>query len=110
MANAPLFPAATLDLLRCYDTPTVCNVVELFDLRPRSGGYLDARIQACYPKLPPMVGFACTATFSSAAPPPSGNIYGGLVEQVASFASLPGPAVLVFQDLDQPVASATFGE
>src|SRR5207237_6023122 len=48
--------------------------------------------------------------FRSAAPPRSGNIYGGLVEQVASFAELPGPAVVVFQDLDQPVASATFGE
>jgi 4-hydroxy-4-methyl-2-oxoglutarate aldolase len=29
---------------------------------------------------------------------------------VASFADLPGPAVVVFQDLDNPVAAATFGE
>jgi regulator of RNase E activity RraA len=29
---------------------------------------------------------------------------------VASFAELPGPPVVVFQDLDSPVASATFGE
>src|SRR5258707_5374471 len=57
-----------------------------------------------------MVGYASTATFRSAAPPRSGNIYAGLAEQVAAFAELPGPAVVVFQDLDQPVASATFGE
>jgi len=100
----------TLELLRKYDTPTICNVVELFDLYPRTAGYLDGRIQACYPKLSPMVGFASTATFRSASPPRSGDVYSGLTEQVASFASLPGPAIVVFQDLDDPPASATFGE
>ncbi|GIW81050.1 MAG: acyltransferase [Gemmatales bacterium] len=99
-----------LEQLRQYDTPTVCNVIELFDVRPRTAGYMDARIKACYPKLPPMVGFASTATFRSAAPPRAGDVYAGLADQVASFADLPGPAVVVFQDLDDPVAAATFGE
>jgi len=103
-------PDADLKLLRQFDTPTICNVVELFDLRPRHAGYMDKRIQACYPKLPPMVGYAATATFRSAAPPPAGNVYAGLSEQVESFAQFPGPPVVVFQDLDSPVASATFGE
>ena len=102
--------AADLALLRKYDTPTVCNVVELFDLHPRTAGYMDGRIRACYPSLSPMVGFASTATFRSAAPPRGGNVYSGLDQQVASFAELPGPAVVVFQDLDDPVAAATFGE
>lgn len=102
--------AADLELLRKYDTPTVCNVIELFDVRPRHAGYMDRRIQACYPRLPPMVGFAATATFRSAAPPRAGNVYSGLSEQVAAFAELPGPAVVVFQDLDDPPAAATFGE
>jgi regulator of RNase E activity RraA len=102
--------AADLELLRRYDTPTVCNVVELFDLHPRTAGYMDGRIVACYPKLPPMVGYASTATFRSASAPRAGNVYSGLDAQVASFAELPGPAVVVFQDLDNPVAAATFGE
>jgi regulator of RNase E activity RraA len=102
--------AQVLDLLRTYDTPTICNVVELFDLYPRTAGYMDGRIQACYPKLPPMVGFASTATFRSAAPPRAGDVYSGLADQVASFPALPGPAVVVFQDLDDPPAAATFGE
>src|SRR5437660_5598914 len=103
-------PAADLELLRKFDTPTICNVVELFDARPRTAGYMNGRIQACYPRLPPMVGYASTATFRSAAPPRHGNVYSGLAEQVASFAELPGPAVGVFQDLDDPPAAATFGE
>jgi 4-hydroxy-4-methyl-2-oxoglutarate aldolase len=101
---------AVLELLRRYDTPTICNVVELYDLYPRTAGYMDGRIKACYPQLPPMVGYASTATFRSAAPARSGSSYAGLVEQVASFPELPGPAVVVFQDIDDPVASATFGE
>jgi regulator of RNase E activity RraA len=110
MPSVPALSAADLDLLRRYDTPTICNVVELFDLYPRTAGYMGARIQACYPKLPVMVGYASTATFRSAAPPRGGNVYAGLDEQVASFADLPGPPVVVFQDLDSPVAAATFGE
>jgi len=110
MPSFRVIPAADLELLRKYDTPTVCNVVELFDLRSRIGGYMNQRIQACFPKLPPMVGYAATATYRSAAPPCAGNVYSGLAEQVASFAQLPGPPVVVFQDLDDPVAAATFGE
>jgi regulator of RNase E activity RraA len=106
----PTVSPAVLDRLRKFDTPTVCNVVELFDLYPRTAGYMDNRIQACYPKLPPMVGFASTATFRSAAPPRAGNVYSGLTQQVEAFAQLPGPAVVVFQDLDTPAAAATFGE
>ncbi len=101
---------AVLDRLRQFDTPTVCNVVELFDVRPRHTGYMDGRIQACYPKLPPMVGYASTATFRSAAPPRSGVAYSGLGEQVEAFGQFGGPVVVVFQDLDDPPAAATFGE
>jgi regulator of RNase E activity RraA len=110
MTNYRGIPPADLQLLAQFDTPTVCNVIELFDHRPRTTGYLGARIQACFPKLPPMVGYASTATFRSAAPPRAGNVYSSLPEQVAAFAELPGPAVVVFQDLDNPVAAATFGE
>ena len=59
----------TLKKLGAYDTPTICNVIELFDIRPRNTGFMDARIGAAFPELPPMVGFASTAAFRSDAPP-----------------------------------------
>lgn len=110
MSNIHTIPPADLELLKKFDTPTICNVVELFDLRPRHLGYMDARIQACYPKLPPMVGYACTATFRSASPPHSGSVYSGITQQLEAFADLPTPPVVIFQDLDDPAVSATFGE
>jgi regulator of RNase E activity RraA len=96
--------------LRQYDTPTICNVIELFDVRPRSAGYMDRRITCCFPEMPPMVGYAATATFRSAAPPRAGDAYSGLEDQVAAFSRIPGPPIVVFQDLDVPSAGATFGE
>ena len=100
----------TLAELAKYDTPTVCNVIELFDVRPRNLGYMNDSIRACFPKLPPMVGFALTSTFRSQDPPRSSDAYGSLTDQVELFAAMPGPPVMVFQDLDEPTASATFGE
>jgi regulator of RNase E activity RraA len=99
-----------LELLRRYDTPTVCNAIELFAVRPRNTGYMDSRIRACFPELPPMVGYASTATFRSAAPAKTGDVYATLDQQVETFGDLPGPAVVVFQDIDDPSAAATFGE
>ncbi|MCH8830183.1 MAG: RraA family protein [Planctomycetes bacterium] len=101
---------AQLAELTKFDTPTVCNVIELWDFRPRNTGYMNDTIKACFPKMPPMVGYAVTSTFRSMAPPQSGDVYAGMVEQVESFAKMPGPPLIVYQDLDEPTASATFGE
>lgn len=110
MAEFPLVSPDDLADLRKYDTPTICNVLELFHIRPRTAGYMDRRIQACFPKLPPMVGYAQTATFRAGSPARSGDAYAGLGKQVEILASYPGPSVIVFQDLDDPCVAATFGE
>ena len=100
----------TLEKLRTFDTPTICNLVELFQVRPRNTGYMDARIQACFPEMVPMVGFAATAAFRSSGPPRGGDAYAGTGDQVERFGELSGPPVVVFQDLDDPAVAATFGE
>jgi regulator of RNase E activity RraA len=110
MRDTKSISPADLELLRKFDTPTVCNVIELFDVQPRTAGYMDARIRACFPEMPPMVGYATTATFRSAAPPRSGDVYSGIQQQIESLAQIAAPQVVVFQDLDSPPASATFGE
>jgi len=103
-------PPSVLPKLRSFDTPTICNLIELFEVRPRNTGYMDARIKACFPEMPPFVGFAATATFRSSGPPREGDAYAGIAGQVERFGELSGPPVVVFQDLDDPVVAATFGE
>ena len=100
----------TLTKLAKFDTPTICNVIELFNIRPRNQGYMNAAIRCDFPELPPMVGFAATASFRSDAPPQGGDAYGSIGAQLDQFADVPGPPVVVFQDLDDPAVSATFGE
>lgn len=97
--------------LASFDTPTICNVIELFDIRPRNTGFMDSRIRASFPEMGPIVGYAATATFRSSAPPPPGSdVYDNIEVQVKRFLELSGPPIVVFQDLDDPAAAATFGE
>lgn len=101
---------AVLDKLRTFDTPTICNLVELFEVRTRNTGYMDSRIKACFPEMGPIVGFAATATFRASGPPRSGDAYGSTEAQVERFGELSGPPIVVFQDIDSPAVGATFGE
>jgi 4-hydroxy-4-methyl-2-oxoglutarate aldolase len=106
----PTIQPEVLEKLRTFDTPTICNLIELFEIRPRNTGFMDARIQCCFPELPPMVGFAATATFRASGPPREGDAYASTAAQVERFAELSGAPVVVFQDLDDPPVAATFGE
>ena len=99
-----------LDTLRQYDTPTICNVIELFEIRPRNQGYMDKTITCAFPDLPPMVGFAATATHRSYVNPIDKSAYSALSDQISRFEELSGPPVIVFQELDGMKAAATFGE
>lgn len=108
--STPGLSKAQLDELRQFDSPTVCNAVELWDLRPRNAGYMNSSIKACFPSMPPMVGYALTTTFRSMSPPRGGDAYSSIGSQLDAWDAIPGPPVVVFQDLDEPCAAATFGE
>jgi regulator of RNase E activity RraA len=109
--SEPMTELQYLSLLRRFDTPTVCNVIELLDVRPRNEGFMDRSIKACFPRLPPIVGYATTATFRSAQPGDKGDVYASLADQVESILDqVPAPRIVVFQDLDGDPAAATFGE
>lgn len=100
-----------LAILRSNDTPTVCNVIELFGIRHDASGYMNDRIRAVYPEFPPMVGYAVTATFQASSRPDGAPAsYQKLIEIINLFNDLPGPPVLVFQDLDKPTVAATYGD
>ncbi|HXS95233.1 MAG TPA: RraA family protein [Candidatus Limnocylindrales bacterium] len=96
--------------LASFDTPTISNAIELFEVRPRNEGYMDGRIRACFPDMAPVVGYASTASMRCAFARREGDVYASLDEQVARFEELPGPAMVVYQDLDDPAVGATFGE
>jgi len=102
--------AEELALLRKIDSPTVANVIELFDIRSYVAGYTNLTLKAIYPKLPPAVGYAVTATFRSAYPAQQGDSYGGMSSLIADAMGPPAPRMVVFQDFDDPPQAATYGE
>jgi 4-hydroxy-4-methyl-2-oxoglutarate aldolase len=101
---------SVLETLRRYDSSTVCNVIELFKIRPNVSGYMNGSIRALYPDLPPAVGYCTTATFRSAFPSSEANVYRRIAEHVERMQELPEPRMVVIQDLDEPPAAAALGE
>ena len=98
-----------LNKLRQVDTATVCNVIELFEIRPRNRGFMNRRIKAAFPELPPMVGYASTATCRTFVEPDPQR-KAGAPDLVSRFDDLSGPAVVVLQNLDTGGSAAIFGD
>jgi regulator of RNase E activity RraA len=54
--------------LTAVDTPTICNALEIVEGRRATSGFTRQPVVAAFPALPPILGFARTATISAAAP------------------------------------------
>jgi 4-hydroxy-4-methyl-2-oxoglutarate aldolase len=94
---------SVLEALRGYDTPTLSNAIESFDLRPRDQGFAGMEVRCMFPELGVMVGYAATATIRTRGP--------GEADQAALWAlvrELPEPRVVVIQDLDDPPGHGAF--
>ena len=63
-ASAPL-PASVLEALARYDTPTICNAMEVVAPERRLIGYTNKPLVCPFPSLPPIVGHARTVTIRS---------------------------------------------
>lgn len=110
MLSTKQIPAADLETLRKHDSATICNVIELFGVRPATAGYMRGGIRAIFPDLPPIAGYATTATFRSAYPAPQGSAPLQTRDHIQRLLELPEPRIVVVQDLDDPPAAATLGE
>src|SRR5262245_4670177 len=106
----PLLERHVLETLEKFDSATIANVIELFEIRSRVAGYAGSRVRAMYPQLPPAVGYAVTATFRSGYPAAAGDAYSGMPGLLAAAQAIPAPRIVVFQDTDDSPRAATYGE
>jgi 4-hydroxy-4-methyl-2-oxoglutarate aldolase len=108
MPTYPLSPDL-LEALRRYNTPTIANAIETFNLRGRHLGFLPHQIRCLLPSLKPIVGYAVTSMTMAA--PPDGPQPDLNAEYLRYVSSVPGPKIAVGQDLDDPPGlGAQFGE
>lgn len=100
-----------LEFLSRTDTCTVSNAIETFNVRMRNEGYIRGGCRCMFPDLPPIAGYAVTASIRSSAPPISGLCYYQHAEWWRYVASIPGPKILVMADQDTvPGTGALVGE
>lgn len=108
-----IFEPELLAELRKYDTPTICNALEILLGGRRSTGFTTEPFVCADPKLPPLVGYARTATLRASEPAQMSAQAArdrrmGYYEYVAVE---PHPTVIVVQDIDaRPGLGAWWGE
>lgn len=107
----PRLSHTELRILRRYNTPTISNAIELFNVRPRHAGFLPHTVRCLLPELGPIVGYAVTSK-TRAMPLAAGEPDRDAVSDYFRYvASQPGPKIAVGQDLDDPPGlGAQFGE
>jgi regulator of RNase E activity RraA len=109
--STPRLSAAELEKLRQYNTPTISNAIELFDIRPRHCGFLPHQIRCLLPELGVIVGYAVTSRTSAAMPDRPASRPDLLGDYLRYVDQMPGPKIAVGCDLDLPPGlGAQFGE
>jgi regulator of RNase E activity RraA len=101
----PSLPDPTdLEALKAFDTPTICNALELIVPARRAMGFTRRPLIAAFPDLKPVVGFARTAIIRSREPHPRNREEATRVRLAyyEHIAAQPLPSIAVIQDIDAP--------
>lgn len=105
--------ADDLAVLTQWDTPTICNALEEIMPERRGYGFTTTHLFSLDPSLPPICGFARTATIRAAEP--SDASAAEMAAKRAAYyeyvAAAPTPTIVIIQDIDpQPGVGAFWGE
>ena len=91
-----------LTFLRSIDTPTVCNLIEIVAPERRGAGYTASHLHCPFPDLPPMVGFAKTATIRARDPVSGPSYMQKRMDYLDYVAATPRPSVVVIARFGRP--------
>lgn len=97
----------TIEALSEIDTPSICNAIEGFNVRPKNQGFMLPEIKSVLPDLPPAVGYAVTAVIS-ANQPEGRNV--SREDWWDLIVTVPEPRFIVIHDIDNPPLGAYWGE
>lgn len=99
---------AQLDALRRFDTCTVANAIETFNVRLRDAGFVDSSVRSLFPKLPPLVGYAATVRIRYSGPPVKGSVAVERTDWWNALLAVPAPRVVVIQDVSERPGFGSF--
>jgi regulator of RNase E activity RraA len=98
--------------LRSFDTPTLCNALELVLPSRRGHGFTRAPLHCVHPELPAIVGFARTARICASRPSdrdPAAE-HEVTLAYYRHVAEPPHPTITVIEDVDPEAVGAWWGE
>lgn len=93
-------PAELLEKFRTYNSPSISNAIEMFNVRGRDEGFMDHTVKCVFPHMPPFTGYAVTAKIRAKTPPGPG--VPTVEDHYKAILSIPAPRVIVVEDLDDP--------
>ena len=95
-------PASLLETLARWDTPTICNALEIVAPERRLTGYTVKPLVCPFPSLPPIVGYARTATIraTSASSLSAADQRAQRTSYYEYCGTGVGPRISIVQDLD----------
>ncbi|MGE4352499.1 MAG: RraA family protein [Oscillospiraceae bacterium] len=99
-----------LEKLREFDSPTICNAMECFNIRPRTAGFgYPGMVQRAGDQEKPMIGYAVTAKVSAMNPatPEQAKLQ---MELYAKNRAQEGPSIICIQDTDAVPLGSYWGE
>lgn len=101
----------TLDELQQFDTCSVSNAIEEFQVRTRNEGFVNGSVRCMFPHVPPRIGYAVTARIRSSSTPIAGRCYYDRADWWSYVLTIPTPRFIVAEDVDdKPGLGALFGE
>ena len=93
--------------LKKFDSPTICNAIECFNLRLKSTGFLPPQIREIIPFNEPIIGYAATGKFSTRFQPENPISMEGYYHHVQDIGK---PSISVLEDIDEVLCAALWGE
>jgi len=99
----------SLKELKNFDTPTISNAIEVFNLRSRIEGFMGPDIKCFLPIKKPIIGYASTVKISSLNPPKK-NQRNLELQYYKIVRNTPKPTFAVVEDIDSPAIGSYWGE
>jgi regulator of RNase E activity RraA len=108
--SEPTIDPARLAALAAYDTPTICNALEVVRPERRGYGFTTRTLIAPFPDMKPMVGFARTATIRASRPPaePPAEVRRHRMAYYRYVGEGAVPKISLIQDLDDTPGLGSF--
>ena len=99
LQSTPLNPEI-LQALEQFDSCTISNAIEQFNVRTRNEGFVHGSVHCIFPQLSARAGYAATARMRSSATPIARRLYYDRPDWWSYVLTIPEPRFIVMQDVD----------